>query len=169
VALLLSVIYNHAESIILILCSAVAGYWQSTLWEDYYSCPHFLHVLLLERPVTYMPASLQRSVNSPVTDVHGFLSLNCFPEGLCVKRFNCLIPGLAAHYSECFLVSRYIISSLSVHGIAYLGLRNKLFGLFLAKASTSSLLHCSQGPRGPLPCLCFTRYKLHIILGPGVH
>jgi hypothetical protein len=111
--------------------------------------------------------SVQWPINSPVTGLHIFLSaarrsLHFFREGPSVKRFDCLIHSVAAQYLEYFLVSHYLILSLPIHGIAGLGLRNKLFNLFPAKASTSSLPHCGQGPRGAFSCLCFTGYKLHI-------
>jgi hypothetical protein len=58
-----------------ILCPAKARHWQRVWQEETSSCPHFLHMVLSERPIMFRcRLGEECQVNNPVTSLYYFLS-----------------------------------------------------------------------------------------------
>jgi hypothetical protein len=78
--------------------------------------------MLSERPViSRCRLNVQWPVHNPVTSLHCFLSkaigsLDILSEGLSIKSFDCLIPGVAAECSECLSFSHFLTLILPTHG-----------------------------------------------------
>jgi hypothetical protein len=118
--------------------SVLSQNWTLTKYkEDSSSCPRLLYMALFKKPITFQ---CRINVQWPVCC---FLSkaskfLDSFSERPSMKSFDSLIPGMAAQYSECILVSHFLILTLPTHGeMGATGFRPRkgLLDPFLVRAS----------------------------------
>jgi hypothetical protein len=84
-ALLFSLGYDNEEPKIFVLCLVKAGQWKG-MWEEDSSCPHFLLVTLIKRPITCgSHLSVQWAVSSPVISIQDFVA-KAIRSGWCIQR-----------------------------------------------------------------------------------